>query len=491
MASVWDQFSDPVEDWDSVSTPAEQPKSGGPTSGRKYVTQSERQDNARNKMYRDSMAFATGQAKAAAGTLAAIPEAALSLGTGAALMPVAGYAGAVAAPFVGADRAAYVVNWVNSPYEPKTAEGQALVSGIAAPFQWMGTIADKAGGAVAEKTGMPSLGAGTNAAIQGIPALLLRRSGGNRVSDRAGAVAKQGTPETSVKAPAQAVRRGGLEAVPEKPPTIDELKSAKDAAYKAAEETGVVVSRAAVNRLKVELVNDLKSERINSKLHPKASAALEEILKSKGQLGLSDIETLRKIARDAADSIDKADARLGVKMIERIDNFEETLGPRDVVSGSAESATAFKEARALNTRLAKARTIQKLFDDAELQAGANFTQSGMENALRQQFKALAKNDRKMRGFTPEERAAIKKVALGAPFENAMRLIGKFAPTGGVSGPLGVILGTAGFGWIPAAGMAGRVAATKMTMRNANRASELVRSGPETRKAAAMATAETQ
>ncbi len=119
-----------------------------------------------------------------------------------------------------------------------------------------------------------------------------------------------------------------------------------------------------MNRLKTELVDDLKKEGLDKDLHPKANAALKRILESKGQLSLNQIETLRKIANDAKGAIEPADARLGARIVERIDDFEDGLSAADVVSGDAAAASAFKEARALNQRYAKARTIQKIFDDA-------------------------------------------------------------------------------------------------------------------------------
>jgi hypothetical protein len=86
----------------------------------------------------------------------------------------------------------------------------------------------------------------------------------------------------------------------------------------------------------------------------------------------------------------------------------------------------------------------------------------------------------MRRFTPQERAAIERVAKGAPIENALRYIGKFAPTGVVSsalaGTLGTMLAGPAGGAVPLAGIAGRVAATKMTLRNARAAEELMRRG---------------
>lgn len=416
-----------------------------------------------------------------------VADTALTLGRSAVAAPVAGIAGAVTAPLgfisgmegVGARNVERVQNFIAG--QPLTEGGEAVTGAIAYPFEKLAQGADKAGDYVARKTGSPLLGTMLNTAIQGAPALLLRRGkGGRNSSDRVGPAVPEGEGAARPQVPAAAERPAGLAKVSGAAPSIDELQAAKNAAYKAAEETGVVVSRDAMNRLKVDLVNTLKKEGLDKDLHPAATAALKRITDTKGQPTLSELETLRKIANDARTSNNPADARLGSKIIERIDDFEETLGPQDVISGNASAATAFKEARSLNQRLAKAKTIQKLFDDAELAVGANYTAAGMDTALRQQFRALAKNDRKLRGFTPEEKAAIRKVVMGGPVQNAMRLLGKFAPNGvvsslasigafGAAGPAGLAL--------PTAGIIARQGAARAGLKNANRVSEMVRSGP--------------
>jgi hypothetical protein len=410
-------------------------------------------------------------------------DTALSLGRSTVGGIAGGIAGAATAPLgfipsmqgVGARNVERVQGFIAG--QPKTEGGEAVTGAIAYPFEKLAQGGDKAGDFVSRKTGSPLLGTIVNTAIQGAPALLLRGrgAGARTVPDRAVVAAQEGAVAERAAVPARVGR------VPEKAPALEELQTAKNAAYKAADETGVVVSREALNRLKVDMVNDLKAERLNGKLHPKAQAALEEIVKVKGQQSLGDLEVLRRIAKDAADAIDKSDARLGRKLVEHIDNFEETLGPRDVVSGNAQAATAFKEARALNQRLAKAKTIQKLFDDAELAVGANYTAAGMDTALRQQFRALAKNERKMRGFTDQEKAAIRHVVMGGKVQNAMRLLGKFAPNGVVSSlaTLGAF-GTAGPAGLalPAAGIIARQGAAKAGLKNANAVSEMVRRGRE-------------
>jgi hypothetical protein len=290
------------------------------------------------------------------------------------------------------------------------------------------------------------------------------------------AVTRQESPATAGKAE----RPTGLGGVSQEVPTLEELKTLRQAAYKRADEAGIVVRENSLKGLKSRVVTMTKKEGINKKLHPDSAAALHEIVKSKGDLTLSEVETLRKIAGDAKGSIKPADQRIAGKIVDELDDYLDNLNDADVIVGDAVKAKALKEARDLYSREKKAETINKLVERAKLSA-PNFSASGMENALRTEFRNLAKNERQIRRFTKEEQAAIRKVAMGGPVENAFRFIGKFAPTGVVSGTLGgglavSTMGPAGIA-VPAAGLAGRYVANRLTMKNVNAAEELMRRGP--------------
>jgi hypothetical protein len=120
----------------------------------------------------------------------------------------------------------------------------------------------------------------------------------------------------------------------------------------------------------------------------------------------------------------------------------------------------------------------------------------METALRQEFTTLALNKNRMRGFTKEQVAAVKKVASGGPLENTLRVLGKFDPTTGgmgtaismgLSGGLAVPTGGASLA-LPVIGYGAKRGATAMTARNVQAAREalvgrgLPNAAPQTRAA---------
>lgn len=398
-------------------------------------------------------------------------------------------------------------------YQPRTAGGQRMTDIIAKPGQWIQRGGDITGdqanaqgsqqqriSATAANYGVEPMqardnrspgerameGAVANTAVQTIPSLLLKgRSGGvvrdvNRAPDLGGNLAR--VPGEPARAPVAAPKRqGGLEGVPEPAPTKEALKAQSSAAYKRADESGAVITPESFSGVKQSIGGMLDKEGIDPTLHPATTAALKRINETQGPVTLQKLETLRKIVRDAEDSPSPADTRLAAKTLETLDNFAETLSARDMSAGSAESVGALKEARSLWSRARKAEELDELMHRAELKA-PNFSASGMENAIRTEFRAFALNKNRMRYFTTAERKAIERVAKGDLPENALRYLGKLAPTGSISGYVASALGAAVAGpggavALPAAGAAARYGAAKLTTRNAMRANELVRRGP--------------
>lgn len=373
-------------------------------------------------------------------------------------------------------------------YEPRTKAGDTVNRALSYPFEKLAEGADFVGQKAADVTGSPLVGAAVNTTLQAAPALLSRRGGkvaGNVDrgvnTPRPSPASGQAPAQTSVGAPAK--RSAGLESVSKPAPSLDELKAQAAAAYKRADEAGIVVRENSLKGLKTRIVSMAKKEGLDKDLHPDSSAVLNRVIKSQDELTLSELETLRKVASDAKGALKPADKRIASKIVDEIDTYLDNLSDADVVTGDPTKAKALKEARSLYSRSKKAEEINDLVERAGTRAG-QFSGSGFENAIRTEFRQLAMNKKRMSRFTAEEQAAIKKVATGGPVENTFRFIGKFAPTGVVSsvlaggagalvaGPLGVAL--------PAAGAAGRSIATRLTNRNVAAAEELMRRGPNAR-----------
>lgn len=267
-------------------------------------------------------------------------------------------------------------------------------------------------------------------------------------------------------------------------PTREALKEAASAAYRAADEAGVVYRPEAVAKIHGSVESMLQRNGFDKDLHPDTAAVLRRLREQSEQgqpLSLEQMENLRRVALNAEGAMKPSDRRLAAMVVDQIDDITESLGAADTLAGSGEHAqTLLRQARDLHTRTKKSDEIDALIRRAELSA-PNFSGSGMENALRTEFRALAKNDKRMRRFSPEERAAIERVAQGDLPTNTLRMLGKFAPTGVVSTGLSsgagyMVGGPVGAMALPLTGFVARRGATALTERSARRAGEMMRGG---------------
>ncbi|MBO6808453.1 hypothetical protein [Thalassospira sp.] len=252
-------------------------------------------------------------------------------------------------------------------------------------------------------------------------------------------------------------------------------------AYQAADQSGVKASQQSFGQFADDLATKMTDEGIDTVLEPRASRALERVINAKGgEPTIKQLDVLRRVMRRASQSPDKSERHMARQMIDEMDDYIFNLKPNDVVSGSGDVAaatSALKEARNAYMRSSKATTVDDLIQAARDKSSL-YTGSGFENALRNEFRKLVGNERRMRLFTAEEQKSLRKVANGGPIENAMRWLGRFAPTnvvniaggGFVGNSLGGPIGMVG---LPAAGLVGRNVATGMTNRNAELARSLM------------------
>lgn len=221
-------------------------------------------------------------------------------------------------------------------------------------------------------------------------------------------------------------------------PTLENLKSEAQKIYNQADNVGLVVSANSLQTEAQTLRNTLTQEGFHPRLAPRIEVALNEMESaSSADQPLRMLQNLRRIAQTAGQSAQPDERRLGQSLLENFDNYLETLTPQDVITGDPQKAAGLLgQARTLWSRFRKGEMIHNLIENAKLTA-PNYSASGMENSLRAQFRNMAKNPNQMRRFTPEEQAAIQKVAKGGPITNTMRYLGKLAPHGSLSMWLGL------------------------------------------------------
>ncbi len=203
---------------------------------------------------------------------------------------------------------------------------------------------------------------------------------------------------------------------------------------------------------------------------------------------LRELDQLRRTLKAPAKFFDNPDQqRITGRLVDEFDDYVNNLSAKDLAVEGGKVKTATKEltkARNFYAKSRKADEIDELFRRAEIRAGANFTQSGLENSLRQELKSLSLNKKRFSMFSSTEQNAIEVAAKGGNLQNVLRNIGKYAATSpipttggsalgaGIGALLGGVPGAAiGAATVPAIGGAARTGATRMGL---NRLEEIQR-----------------
>lgn len=261
-------------------------------------------------------------------------------------------------------------------------------------------------------------------------------------------------------------------------PTVEDLKAQAGVLYDQARANGAVAPQQATLALDQTMKGIATAEglitptgRVNSS-YPKINSVLNTFEDfANGTMDVAQAQAVRKVLSDAAKSTEPGERRIATMMLEQFDQFLDPMAPEIGVANQ------------IYSRAKKGELIEQAIELAGSRAG-QFSGSGFENALRTEFRGLQRQIIKgqLRGLSQPEIDAINRVADGGPLENALRMVGKLAPTGvvsmGMGGGVPFMIGNAvggpamgavaGAGTM-AAGMGARTAATKLTAANARQA----------------------
>lgn len=258
--------------------------------------------------------------------------------------------------------------------------------------------------------------------------------------------------------------------------TAEQLEQVSQNLFTKAKQSGVELNANDFGNYMKGIQKDLRSEGYDPRTMPKVAVALEEMQKIELPKDLQELKTLRTFIRTAQKSSDLEEKRVGTILKNKFDDYVATIPESSVTSGSKEGLKAWKEARDAYAKLSKAEIFDDMIEIAKLEKG-KYSQAGIEQSLYNQLKNLAKNDKRMRMFTAEEQAAIKKAAEGTDLQNTLKFIGKFAPTSTVSSilPLLATSASAPVGILgTAAAIGSRAAAAQMRKNQVQQLANLMR-----------------
>jgi len=206
-------------------------------------------------------------------------------------------------------------------------------------------------------------------------------------------------------------------------PSQEELAATAKNLYSQAEKSGIQFNSDKFATHMDQVGKDLRQFGYaeNSSTYSGIKAALDELKNTARPKDYLELQALREIIAGEQVSANPKVRMLAGKLKDEFDDYVLNAPDQHLTAGSPQGAQAWKDARTQYSRLKKA----EIFDD--MVTDAQFTNQSLSTSLKNQMNSLAKNDRRMRLFSPAEQEAIKQVARGSATQKTLDLMSKFAP----------------------------------------------------------------
>jgi hypothetical protein len=253
-------------------------------------------------------------------------------------------------------------------------------------------------------------------------------------------------------------------------PTADELLARSKANYDILDKSGLQFDTQQFQQHMATLPGKLRTELgYVASVNPKVAGAFEELMANKPK-DVAEITALRRIIGSAAGSADATERKIASRLLDEFDDYVLNAPPSAIVSGDKAAIEAWKAARADYAKVKKAELIEDIVSRAEV------SQGGKEATIAQGLSSLAKNEKKMRFFSPEEQEAIRQAAKGGTLQTMLRTIGKFTP---MTPAAAIFTAVSPFGaYTAGAGVAARELATARRMQQVDRLTQQMRLGAQ-------------
>lgn len=275
-------------------------------------------------------------------------------------------------------------------------------------------------------------------------------------------------------------------------PTADELAAEAARGFKAMRETGVDYSSGAVKKFAEAVKRSLEEDGFDAEVAGRTHRILDKLANPPEDSvasikGLhSARKTFGKIGQNFNDPTDQAAASQAIR---GLDEFISTADPSSVVAGTpADAASFLRQANANFAAGKRSDMLNGIERAADLRAAAANSGANTGNAIRQRIVSSLLQPKQTSGFSPEEVAALEKIATGTLAQNATRHVGNlFGGGGGLGQAFAALAGALGGGAVggvegatvgaalPAGvGVVSKGLSNRLTQKALSRADEMVR-----------------
>jgi hypothetical protein len=195
-------------------------------------------------------------------------------------------------------------------------------------------------------------------------------------------------------------------------PTVDGLKAAGRAAFKRADDAGVMFNQTGVNQLRANIIDDLTQRGFDPINEPGVLPVIKRLESiGNGNITFTGLKTLREVASNGwRPGMNSNNAAIG-KIIERIDELVDAANPQTIVMGNnpAAAASAVREGRKYWHMGKKLETVEKHIRKGGQMANSNILADEV-GATKKQLRSILTSDAKSRGFNPAELKQLEKSA---------------------------------------------------------------------------------
>lgn len=271
---------------------------------------------------------------------------------------------------------------------------------------------------------------------------------------------------------------------PSATPSIAELKAAAKEGYNSEAVTGFELApqslRDAAGRIRASLDQSGFDDVVATKAHG-ILKKLETIPDDAVTVTGRNLHSLQKTLGKAAGSIDPTEKAAAGIALRELNGYLEAVPANAVTRGSADDFTrVMKDSNANYSAAMNSGKIDQKLVQAEIRAAASNSGMNVSNTIRQRMADIGANPKMQRGLSAEDIAAARQIAEGTTTQNLMRKAGNIMAGGGgigaaITGGGGyAIAGPAGAA-VPAVGWLLRSVGNKMTVNQAQKLSEAIRS----------------